>query len=189
MQELITRLTEKAGINADQASKALETIKDFVKEKFPMMAGAVDNLFSAPAETTTTAAASAIIDPAAPKTTEPTILDKISEVIPGETGQKVENFVKGAAVKAEDVLEDVKEKLSDARQSETGQKVEGFVKGAAEKAEDVFDEVKEKLSDARQSETGQKVEGFVKGAAEKAEEVFSDVKEKLGGLFGGEKKV
>ena len=50
MQELITRLTEKAGISTDQANKALETIKDFVKEKFPMMAGAVDNLFGSAAE-------------------------------------------------------------------------------------------------------------------------------------------
>jgi hypothetical protein len=45
MHELITRLTEKAGLTTEQATKALETIKDFVVEKFPMMAGAVDNLF------------------------------------------------------------------------------------------------------------------------------------------------
>ncbi len=45
MEELITKITENAGITPDQATKALETIKDFVKEKFPMMAGAVDNLF------------------------------------------------------------------------------------------------------------------------------------------------
>jgi hypothetical protein len=147
MQELITRLTEKAGISTDQANKALETIKDFVKEKFPMMAGAVDNLFgSAPEASAPTEAASAIIDPAAPKVAEPSILDKISDVIHGETGQKVESFVKGAAEKAEDAFEDVKEKLSDVRQGETGQKVEGFVKDAAEKAEEVFGDVKEKLS-------------------------------------------
>ena len=45
MQELIDQLKEKAGLNDDQAAKAIETIKDFVKEKFPMMAGAVDKLF------------------------------------------------------------------------------------------------------------------------------------------------
>lgn len=45
MQELIDKLTEKTGISAEQAEQAIETIKDFVKEKFPMMAGAVDNLF------------------------------------------------------------------------------------------------------------------------------------------------
>ena len=33
MQELITRLTDRAGISTEQAAKTLETIKDFVKEK------------------------------------------------------------------------------------------------------------------------------------------------------------
>jgi hypothetical protein len=51
MNELITRLTENAGISADQATKAIETIKDFVKGKFPMMAGAVDNLFAGSTDT------------------------------------------------------------------------------------------------------------------------------------------
>lgn len=115
MQELITRLTEKAGISTEQATKALDTIKDFVKEKFPMMAGAVDNLFAAGPEETVSAVVgetAAVIDPTAPKIGDPTILDKISDVIPGETGQKVEDFVKGAAHKAEDVFDDVKGKLS-----------------------------------------------------------------------------
>ena len=119
MHELITRLTEKAGISADQANKALDTIKDFVKEKFPMMAGAVDNLFAAGDETATTTiatatagATTAVPDPAAPAVPGSSILDKISDYVPGETGQKVEDFVKGAANKAEDVFTDVKEKLS-----------------------------------------------------------------------------
>lgn len=46
MQELINRLKENAGISEEQATKALETIKDFVKEKFPMLGGAVDNMFA-----------------------------------------------------------------------------------------------------------------------------------------------
>jgi hypothetical protein len=109
MNELITSLTEKAGITADQAHKAVETIKDFAKEKFPMMAGAVDNLFaSAPATSST----SAVVDPTAPKVAESEgILDKISDVIPGEKGQKVEDFAKDAAHKAEEVFDSVKEKL------------------------------------------------------------------------------
>lgn len=45
MQELIDQLKEKAGLSDEQAAKAIETIKDFVKDKFPMMAGAVDKLF------------------------------------------------------------------------------------------------------------------------------------------------
>ena len=45
MKELIDRIMANAQITGPQAEKALETVKDFVKEKFPMMAGAVDNLF------------------------------------------------------------------------------------------------------------------------------------------------
>jgi len=47
MEELINKLMANAGITEEQATKALETIKDFVKEKFPMLGGAVDNLFGA----------------------------------------------------------------------------------------------------------------------------------------------
>jgi hypothetical protein len=112
MHELITRLTETAGITTDQATKALETIKDFVKEKFPMMAGAVDNLFASASETATTNTPVIVEDSGAPKTSE-SILDKISDVIPGESGQKVEDFAKGAAQKAEEVFDSIKEKLSD----------------------------------------------------------------------------
>lgn len=46
MEELINKLMTNAGISQEQATKALETIKDFVKEKFPMLGGAVDNLFA-----------------------------------------------------------------------------------------------------------------------------------------------
>ena len=110
MQELITRLTEKAGISADQANKAIDTIKDFVKEKFPMLSGAVDNMFAGSADTSTPAATATATT--APKAEEHTMLDKISDVIPGETGQKIEDFAKNAADKAEDVFDSVKDKLS-----------------------------------------------------------------------------
>jgi hypothetical protein len=45
MNEIIQRLTEGAGISAEQAAKAVEVIKEYVKEKFPMLGGAVDNVF------------------------------------------------------------------------------------------------------------------------------------------------
>ena len=38
--------------------------------------------------------------------------DKISDIIPGETGQKVEDFAKNAAEKAEDLFDSAKDKLS-----------------------------------------------------------------------------
>jgi len=93
MQELITRLTEKAGLSADQANKAIDTIKDFVKEKFPMMAGAVDNLLGSSDNATTTT------DSSAPPIPSPSMTDKISDVIPGEMGEKVEDFAKMAVDK------------------------------------------------------------------------------------------
>lgn len=45
MEELVNKIMANAGITADQSMKALESVKDYVKEKFPMMAGAVDKLF------------------------------------------------------------------------------------------------------------------------------------------------
>jgi nucleoid DNA-binding protein len=45
MQELIDKLTAEAGLTPEQAQKAIETIAGFVKEKFPMLGGAVDNIF------------------------------------------------------------------------------------------------------------------------------------------------
>ena len=106
MQELINRLTEKAGISAEQATKSLETIKDFVKEKFPMLGGAVDNMFAAAPETVAADA------PKAEAKKEESVMDKISDVIPGQAGEKVEEFAKNAAHKAEEVFDNVKDKLS-----------------------------------------------------------------------------
>ena len=111
MNELITGLTEKAGITAEQAHKAIDHIKDYVKEKFPMMAGAVDNLFpAASAETPVTPVTSTPAAPAAPAASS-SVMDKISDVIPGETGQKVEDFVKDAADKVEDAFDSLKDKV------------------------------------------------------------------------------
>jgi hypothetical protein len=109
MQELITRLTEKAGISADQANKAIDTIKEFVKEKFPMLGGAVDNMFASSANNSSAPVATAT---ETPKVEDHSMLDKISDVIPGQTGEKIEEFAKNAADKAEDVFDSVKDKLS-----------------------------------------------------------------------------
>ena len=45
MQELIDKLKAEAGLTDEQAKKAIETIKNFVVDKFPMMEGAVNSLF------------------------------------------------------------------------------------------------------------------------------------------------
>lgn len=46
MKELIEKLVREAGISEEQAKKAIESIADFVKEKFPMLGGAVDKIFT-----------------------------------------------------------------------------------------------------------------------------------------------
>jgi hypothetical protein len=47
MNDLVNRLVEQAGLTPQQAQKAIETIAGFVKEKFPMLGGAVDQVFAA----------------------------------------------------------------------------------------------------------------------------------------------
>lgn len=45
MQELVDKLKTEAGLTDEQAKKAIATIKKYVVDKFPMLEGAVSNLF------------------------------------------------------------------------------------------------------------------------------------------------
>lgn len=45
MNELIERIVRETGVTPEQAQKTVATISDYIKEKFPMIGGAVDNLF------------------------------------------------------------------------------------------------------------------------------------------------
>lgn len=56
MQELIQKLQDTHGLNPQQAHGILNTIKEFIKEKFPMIEGAIDNLFRQPDPVITTGA-------------------------------------------------------------------------------------------------------------------------------------
>lgn len=44
MEELIQRLVA-SGLTEQQAYKAVEIVKDFAKEKFPLFAGAINKVF------------------------------------------------------------------------------------------------------------------------------------------------
>lgn len=44
MKELVDRLMAQ-GLTEQQAYKAIEVIKDFAKEKFPVFAGAIEKMF------------------------------------------------------------------------------------------------------------------------------------------------
>ncbi|HEU4470288.1 MAG TPA: hypothetical protein VFR58_04325 [Flavisolibacter sp.] len=43
--ELIEKLKGQAGLSDEQAQKVIETIKNFVVDKYPMLSGAVNNMF------------------------------------------------------------------------------------------------------------------------------------------------
>ena len=45
MQELIDKLKNEVGLSEEQAKQAIQTIKNFVVEKFPMLESAVNNVF------------------------------------------------------------------------------------------------------------------------------------------------
>jgi hypothetical protein len=100
MQELIDHLIEKVGLSPEQATGTIEAVKNFVKEKFPMMGGAVDSLLGSTSSSNTGNAA----DPAStdPNTTtgEGGIMDKLSGILPG-----------GMEQKAEGAFDSIKEKL------------------------------------------------------------------------------
>lgn len=102
MQELIDKLKNDHGLSTEQSHGILATITNFIKEKFPMAEGMIDNLFpqnSGTASTSATADTTASV--AGDTSTSDTsinkggsFLDKISDIIPGEAGQKVEDFAK-----------------------------------------------------------------------------------------------
>ena len=45
VSELVDKLKSEVGLSDEQAQKVIETIKDFVIEKYPMLSGAVNNVF------------------------------------------------------------------------------------------------------------------------------------------------
>ena len=46
MKELIDRLQAEAGLTEEQAVKAITMMKDFAKEKFPLLSGAIEKVFT-----------------------------------------------------------------------------------------------------------------------------------------------
>ena len=101
MQELIDKLKNDHGLTTEQSHGILATVTDFIKKKFPMVEGMIDGLFhhhsntesAAPAETEPNVAGDA-------GTSDSTVnkggsfMDKISDIIPGQAGEKVEQFAK-----------------------------------------------------------------------------------------------
>ena len=92
MDELIQKLQENHGLTSDQSHGILNTITGYIKEKFPMVGGAIDNLFQS--GTTPSAPGTTPGEVAANTADSGSMLDKISDYVPGATGQKIEDFAK-----------------------------------------------------------------------------------------------
>lgn len=70
MDELIKKLEEKHGLSAEQSQNILNTIVGYIKDKFPMVSGAVDNLFqqgTTPSSGTTPSDVQSVTDSTPPK--------------------------------------------------------------------------------------------------------------------------
>lgn len=95
MEELLEKLKNIHGLSPEQSHGILNTIKEYVKEKFPMVGGAIDNIF--PANSATPSSTTAPGDTgttAGPESKGGSFLDKISDFIPGAAGEKAEQFAK-----------------------------------------------------------------------------------------------
>ena len=79
MEELIQKLQSVHGLSPEQSHGILNTITGYIKEKFPMVEGAVDNLF----QSGTT--------PEAPGTSAA----DVQATAANPAGEKIEEFAKG----------------------------------------------------------------------------------------------
>jgi hypothetical protein len=96
MDQLIQKLKSAHGLSEEESSKILRTIADYLKEKFPMVGGAIDNLFQSgntPSETGTSPedVQSNVADPI---DNNNDLKEKISEFIPGANEENIEDFAK-----------------------------------------------------------------------------------------------
>ena len=51
MHELISKISGNTGISTDKASEVLHTVSNFIKEKYPLLAGTVDSVLEINDET------------------------------------------------------------------------------------------------------------------------------------------
>ena len=96
MDQLIQKLKSAHGLSEEESRKILRTIADYLKERFPMVGGAIDNLFqsgttpSAPGTTPQDIQTNA----ADPISNNNDLKEKISEFIPGANEENIEDFAK-----------------------------------------------------------------------------------------------
>ena len=124
MQELINKLISEAGLSAEQAQKALETVVTFVKSKVPAaMAGNIDAMFSG---------------------------IKAEEKVES-CKEKAQDFAEATKDKLEDLAGDTKEKLEDFAE-QAKEKLSEAADKAEDLAKDAFDKIKGMFSKDDKSE-------------------------------------
>ncbi|MEO8824113.1 MAG: hypothetical protein ABI366_11125 [Ginsengibacter sp.] len=94
MDQLIQKLKSAHGISEEESHKILGTIAEYLKEKFPMVGGAIDNLFQSG---TTPSGRGTTPDDVQSTVTNPInnnsdLKDKISQFIPGANDENIEGF-------------------------------------------------------------------------------------------------
>jgi hypothetical protein len=94
MEELIQRLQNVHGLTAEQSHGILNTIASYIKEKFPMVGGAIDNLFQSGTTPSAPGTTPADVQATTANPVNNDFLDKISDFIPGTTGENIEEFAK-----------------------------------------------------------------------------------------------
>lgn len=87
MEELIQKLQNVHGLTPEQSRGILTTITGYIKEKFPMVAGAVDNLFQS--GTTPSGPGTTPADVQSTTANSGNIMNEIRDFVPG-----AEEFVK-----------------------------------------------------------------------------------------------
>ncbi len=131
MQELLKKLTDEVGLNAEQASKTMHTVVDFVKSKLPpSLSATVDNIFTGKMD-----AAQAMGSISG----EPGMMDKAKDLA-GDAKEKLSDFAGDAKEKLTGFAGDAKEKLEAFTDSEN-------IDALKDKAEDALEDLKDKAED------------------------------------------
>lgn len=109
MEELLQQLQAKAGITAEQAEKSMHAVKEYIVTKFPMLEGAVTNMFG-PTVVTPSSPVAPVVTPSVSET--PSMMDKIGDAT-HTASDKIGEFAHNAAGKAEEMYDSAKDKLTD----------------------------------------------------------------------------
>ena len=96
MDQLIQKLKSAHGLTEEESYKILGTIADYLKERFPMVGGAIDNLFQSG---TTPSGPGTTPEDVQSKAADPInnngdLKDTISKFIPGANEDNIEDFAK-----------------------------------------------------------------------------------------------